>query len=44
MTDLIKQTILLYKKYKKDKEIVYEKKEFDKWMENLVKKNGTTKY
>tara|TARA_R100001594_G_C3879563_1_gene225579 strand:- start:320 stop:445 length:126 start_codon:yes stop_codon:yes gene_type:complete len=41
---LIKQTILLYKKYKKDKEIVYEKKEFDKWMENLVKKNGTTKY
>ena len=44
MTDLIKQTILLYKKYKKDKEIVYGKKEFDKWMENLVKKNGTTKY
>jgi len=42
--DLTKQTILLYKKYKKDKEIVYEKKEFDEWMEKLIKKNGTTNY
>jgi hypothetical protein len=44
MTDLTKQTILLYKKYKKDKKIVYGKKEFDKWMNKLVKKNGITKY
>jgi len=42
--DLTKQTILLYKKYKKDKEIVYEKKEFDEWLEKLIEKNGTTNY
>ena len=28
----------------KDKEIVYEKKEFDKWMKKLIRKNGITKY
>ena len=42
--DLTKQTILLYKKYKKDKEIVYEKKEFDEWLEKLIEKNGITNY
>ena len=42
--DLTKQTILLYKKYKKDKKIVYEKKEFDKWLKKLAEKNGTTEY
>jgi hypothetical protein len=44
MTDLTKPIMFLYKKYKKDKEIVYGKKEFDKWMKKLVKKNGITKY
>jgi aromatic ring-opening dioxygenase catalytic subunit (LigB family) len=27
-----------------DKEIMKELQEFDKWLEKLIKKNGTTKY
>ena len=30
-----------WKEYQKKKEIL---KEFDKWMEKLIKKNGTTNY
>ena len=44
MTDLTKPTLLLYKEYKKDKKIVYGKKEFDKWLKKLIKKNGSTEY
>ena len=47
------ETLEHWKQYKQEKQLIdnstklvseYDKKSFDKWMSELVKKNGTTKY